>query len=245
MKTVKPIRSKKPDYTVVAPRTFGTRWFIDQEHNQVTARVKVTPLMIERVKEIARRCQVQPGTRIEIVYAGKGWSRIAGRCHNSYGNRITYLELKRWDYTVIAHELRHTAQAQAFATYPEFIDDYRSYSGMKVTKRYFANPYEVDAREHEAIGAALADWCPAELPEEPKQEKPKQAHRMRWFWDPSIDGDRDLVPKPGGAGHRNAFGEEARHQAECTCGWRSGIAENAVVSEWVKWHKADPEAERT
>lgn len=115
----------------------------------------------ERVKELARRCGVRPGTRIELVKLGSGYSRFGDA--NRVGKLRAIIRLRRFDYDALAHELRHIAQGQQFASKAEWMEDYGSFSSTNArfdSKAYAENIYEIDAREHEALGDEIREWTP-------------------------------------------------------------------------------------
>lgn len=143
MRTIKIYKSRR--YTVIGLDQFG----------------EVPPLRAERVKELARRCGVKPGTRIEFVKLASSYTREAD------ANRLTLkrarIRMQHFSYTTLAHELRHIAQGQQFEHRNDWHDEYGAFSSTRAkfgSKAYVNNPYEIDAREHEHLGEEIKEWQP-------------------------------------------------------------------------------------
>ena len=117
----------------------------------------------ERVRELARRVGVKPGTRIELVKLPSSYSR--GADAEWLGGLKSRIRLKRFSYNDLAHELRHIAQAQQFKHKWEWDADYASCSSSRPqlsneNSTYYRNPYEIDCREQEALGDEIRHWTP-------------------------------------------------------------------------------------
>lgn len=116
---------------------------------------------VERVKELARRVGVKPGTRIEFEKLPSSYTREAD------ANRLTLkrarIRMQHFSYTTLAHELRHIAQGQQFEHRNDWMDEYGTFSSARAhfgSKAYRNNPYEVDARAHEPLGLEIGAWLP-------------------------------------------------------------------------------------
>lgn len=135
------------------------------EAPRVINRIKISLVDLQRVARIMWLLDVRPGTRLRIERLGLHYARY-GDCGWEKADGSSFkVRMQGFSMWSMAHEVMHIVQAQRFKHMDEWDAAYTKHSTARPVfsaraSKYHDNPYEVEARAAEHVGAEVSNWIP-------------------------------------------------------------------------------------